>query len=376
MRVLVFVFIVLVFCALTKSLFAQEQYIYHPTETIKLVVDKDLPLDALGTIVDENLAPIIVGGKPQRLAGSSSKTDDPVYTNQFTQIENSLQMKASASILGIVGGRMSSTTNERYGILSAFMQQGIATFNPKLGATTNSQGKFFIKRIYYGWSVNYVYSGSSQELDGEISGFIKSFAGQAEGRKYVAKLKEKIIARGLEVKPGYTEVDRASLQNNIRRSKPVAVFIEYEALTDVYTDGISWEDGKFKPGAYNLSKVTFTIPKYKPSSRNNWDAGLGKFTDPDPVVVVLVDGTEIFRSTTMDNVFEGESIIDHQIDINDRTIVEIQLIDHDGNSGDDFIDSGRFTLGGLANLSPRSPFSLSNLKSGVRIVCKLDRLKR
>lgn len=274
-----------------------------------------------------------------------SSVDEGQYDAEISIIENHTSLTANANFLGLVKAGVSSSNKQRFAILSIYNVTKTVTINPSSEIKDNAD--MFIKKIYYGWSINYIITGSSSNFNSDVKIALSRIISSLPevNLDYTLgeyKLDKKLKLIGLKNKSENPPIvlNPNDVPNYFQVSeKFVPIFVEYEVIKDFNTEQIKFESSNVVPGKYKLKYITIEISNLKPSLNVAWDA-LGGL--PDPYLKILINGKAIATSNKIQDTLNATFDVNKTIQINEGDKIEIIATDADV-SEHDFIGSASIT---------------------------------
>lgn len=363
----------LLYLSITSSK-AQEQIELAKGTTMRVVAPLSTNQQILGVAFDKNFNSIDATGNKFNAfpKGKIITTKNFEYRASYKEIEDVSQMNASVGFSKLFSISAQKIKKTRYAILSVYCIKKTETFQPE-GLPTIS-ADFYAHQIHYGWAVHYIINEDISKFNSETSSKITKFLiGSGGDLNYTIqdlKLNSEMLVRGLQPKQAGSIVlnpkDIASTFVQVGKESPI--FIEFKTLTNVPVEAISWEGPKFTPGRYILESIDYKINQKK-SNGSNWDINLVGSTDPDALIVVKVNGNILDKIGGNTNSLNGTTTVSKTIEINEQTIINIEVYDKDGASGDDFVGTATITFNDLSKENVEYPITILN-KTG-----KIDDLK-
>ncbi len=264
--------------------------------------------------------------------GEPVHTNEEQYLAELTVLDNSVSLEANINFLNLAKGGISFNSDKRYAVLSVYHVTKTITFNPD--GEKKGNGDYFLKRIYYGWSINYVISGTSSsfsaeaktKLDSIVSGLTKL---NFENTLKEYKLESQLKLTGLKPKKDSPSIilDPYKVADYFDYSeKEIPIFLEYEVVKDFESEKVQFNSSLVKPGKYKIAYIRLEISNLKPNSKLPWDA-LGGW--PDPVVDLYINGIKTLSSDIVHDTLTPTFTINRNIIINEGDLLQITVTDID-----------------------------------------------
>jgi len=266
--------------------------------TINAEAPPGLNPEDLGRPYSSNFEPLI-GPEGKSLfpaAGRPKNAEASLFTNYFTVINNSHELRANAHAWGIVsaGGSVGETTRHAaYRAVQITDVREVDDATPLRGVSGDAA--YYIRRIYYGRLYEVVISGEATEFTAGARAEFLVWGGSISGFASKYQLNTQINAKGLrpkatalfarsadEVRSSYVEDPTYNAGN------PVPILVEYRripnsAIKDFKT--YTWSEGQAKP------RQRIVWRHLSVDSRNNdWQSSGISMNDND-VIIVTASGT-------------------------------------------------------------------------------------
>jgi hypothetical protein len=322
---------------------------YQQNDLIKIVAPVGVTQKLLGNSFNEEL-------KLQNVkafnTGEVEITNEERYISELSMVENNFSFSANANFLGILTGEASRVDEKRFAILSVYHISKTATFHPT--GDFNPKSKLFLKRIYYGWSIHYILSGSKSDFTSEAKAKLMSLSNILPNAdiNYTLgefKLDSQIKLIGLNSIQNSPNIitNPYDVKNHFNISqKEVPIFTEYEVLTPFHSQAINFETTKFKADEeYRIKYIKLKISNIKPGINSSWDALGGK---PDPFLKIFVNGELFFTSDKIQDNLDPTFNIEKNFFLKEGDLMQIGVIDKDLEN-DDLIGDAWISYNELIN---------------------------
>lgn len=304
--------------------------------------------------------------------GEIFKSEEAKYSSKLKAsiIDNYTQLDAFAEFLGLTKADLSQKIEKRFAILSVHNITKSASFIP--GDSPNENSDFYLKTIYYGWSINYIISGESYSFNSEVKSNLNTIFNvnfKDSIKEYNLEYKTELI--GLELKNKENSeiiLDYEQVPKYFKISKvPVPVFLEFESLKDFQTNIINFEDQSkilVSEGKYKISNIFIEVSELNPLQKdNNWDPFGGS---PDPFIKIYQNGKFIATSSKLDDKLTGNLKINKTIDLAENDLIQIIVYDEDFEDSD-YIGDAWIKFQDIKDFSVKTKFEMKT-RNGTGLV--------
>jgi hypothetical protein len=328
-RIVAILFILLFTIGYSQTIIDNKDELFKKGRLIKVPADTGVSEKLLGLTYDKDFKQTNVNLFEK---SENNLVEEVQYNSEILVIDNQTSLSANANFLGLVKTGIGYSNNQRYAILSIYNITKTVTFNP-IGET-KEESDLFIKRIYYGWSMNYIISGTSSKfsVDAKIamSSIISSLSDVGLDYKlgeYNLEKKLKLIGLRNKTENPPLVFEPSSVAEYFQVSeKQVPIFVEYEVARDFITEPIKFESSRITAGKYKIRFVSLEISKLKPSLNTAWDV-LGGL--PDPYIKVFINGKEIVTSDKIQDTVTPMFNINKTIHLKEGDRIQIKAFDAD-----------------------------------------------
>jgi hypothetical protein len=212
---------------------------------------------------------------PYKVKTSSNEADCQF---KYEEVSDHFRLKANANYL-VASGGASADTSSRYWVYRAFCIDKVDVLQiNKKGLKPVGQGYLTPIKIYYGWSLDAVVSGSKSTFTANVQASLPTWGAGLEAYASMYGLNVFVKTRGLKSKGNSVPIVQSfkDIGKVFQKSgKPSPILVEYMATRDFEAERIFWKsgNGKMKKGKLLLSLVEFEVnpKKVKGSSSGAWD---------------------------------------------------------------------------------------------------------
>lgn len=345
------IILIIIFVFLGTSLFAQESLVtISKNETIKVVPPEGTTDKILGMGYDNQFNELNI----QVLKGKKNITNEARYLCDYKQIENLVELEANAKVFSLAKGGINKKTNKRYAVLNIYQVDKTITLEPQGLPLGNAE--YYVSKILYGWSLNYIICGESEEFSSTVSANLQkwiSIGGDLKTYALALNLQQELKLIGLLGKDEGVIIAKTPEETlgKFKKSKySVPILIEFKAINNINTQGIEWVAPIFTEGNYTLRNIEYKISERK-SDGNYWDAGFGSSKKPDVFTKIYLDDKEINTSGICKDSFDGDIRIEKIITLTSKSRIKLVFFDNDmlqndkiGEAEISFNDLSKFKL--------------------------------
>lgn len=271
---------------------------------------------------------------------------DKLYKSTFTLLVSRTELNASAKVLFASGG-ITQKRGMRYAVLNVRSISRVRSLDAQ--GTPLYQGEFYASKIYYGWSLDYVFEGDESQLNEHIDAKLRDLlGGEFSSEVERLRLKKTLVTRGLKPKnsrPVVIANSAADIVANFTQegSGDQPILVEYECAKSFSVPAFDTKAPKYSAGNFTLDSLRFSIAETQ-ADGSSWDGG----SPPDPLITISRNGVKIY-STQVDDMLSGSIAIGRLITIGSGDVIRADLVDVDGIDPDDPI--------GAVGLSGKDLFS-------------------
>jgi hypothetical protein len=230
-----------------------------------------------------------------------------VFSSELVLLTNKVQLDAQLSYF-IASGSSEVQAGKSYAVYNVFNIVRTDMLD-KEGSPAGSP-LLYADAVQYGWKLSVLIEGESKTFTNEVKVALEAAGASGRMKEAVEKfnLHTRVKAEGLRLKEGsgvpiVTDAKQISEIFEIPQ-EPVAIFVDYLALSDVVTPEIIQADAPILGlGQYRLSSFLASISKTK-SNGQRWDFGSGPSSAPDPFVNIIING-ELWATCNEKDSFEA-----------------------------------------------------------------------
>lgn len=362
------------FLSVSPICIGQEQIEIVKGTTLRVVAPLSTNQQILGVAFDKNFNSIDATGNKYNAfsKGKIVTTKNVEYKASYKEIDDASQMRANIGFSQLFSVSTQKVKRTRYAVLSVYLITKTETFQPEGLPTVNAD--FFAHQIHYGWAIHYIISEDISKFNAETSSaitkIVSGIGGELDYKINELRLSKELVIRGLKPKQDGSVVlnPRDIGSTFVQVGKEAPIFIEFKTLTNVPVEAISWEAPKVVPGKYILESIDYSINSKKENGKN-WDVNLVGSTDPDASIEVKINGNFLDKSAGNTNALRGSVVFNKPFELNEQTIISIEVVDIDGMSGHDFVGKASISFKELSSENIESLINVHN-KTG-----KIDDLK-
>lgn len=362
--------LLVLFC---NSVYSEDNtFLFNKGRSLKVAAPEGITDKVLGMGYDVNFNELNF----QVFKGKKNTTTEATYESNYTEIKNSLEYNAYAKAFSLMKGGINKHTQKRYAVLTIYAIDKTVSFEVEGSPIGNAD--FYVAKIHYGWSLNYIISGESSVFNTDVSANLEKIIGVGGDLKYTTtqfNLQQELKLKGLTTKVEGVTIARSPAEtlNKFQKSKnSVPILIEYKAVKDVNTRGIEWISPYFKEGTYILQSVEYKVSERK-SDGKHWDAGFGRTMNPDIMVKLFLDDQEINSELGEKDSFSASINFSKQINLKSNSIIKMQFFDKDINEND-FIGEAKITFEQLSKLKVSDDIDLNT--NGQLQNCKIKLISK
>lgn len=318
----------------------REVKFFNRGETIVVPAPPGTLDSILGMAYDINLNDKDSNGVRHRMYPYTvSSSNERMYKSELTLLETRSELTANANVLFASGG-VSRKQGMRYAVLKIESVSRVLSLQPQ-GSPLYS-GRIFASKIYYGWTLNYVFEGDSTQLNEHIAVNLASLiarGGNLTNEVSRLQLRKYVVSRGLSPKNTNDVVvalDADDVKKNFTTSgsgnQPIA--IEYECATDFSVPAVNVKAPKYLPGNFVIDSIAFSIAETQ-ADGSSWDFG----SDPDPIIRLYRNNGEEY-AVQVDDRISGSVKIGRPLSLNAGDQINVVLWDEDNDENDFIGDFG------------------------------------
>lgn len=271
--------------------------------------------------------------KRQARKSPQNKLDLKVF-----EIGNEEMLKAHASAWGIVSSELGVESERTFVTRRLTLVKEVLELDENTGTRSPPEGAaYYPWRVYLGWSIEVVCSGSANTLSAEFKAAFLVAEGGVEAFSRRFDVECEVSGHGVSVDKTNAIFAKSmdEIEDRFRTGTPVPILVEWVPLEGVkegeskVKQGCAGESGCLPCEEWDFSALSLVVPSHKQDT-NDWD---GDSSPPD-VIVTLHAGNDFHASSDEQETYKVEWDFDSPIRLRTGDFLTMQGIDKDAMSDD------------------------------------------